>query len=186
MADGDIGDRMNDEFNDMNVPKLRRLVRDVGWTGASVLCAKREDLLTFLRTGNSFSHFKFQHIGELIAVLGAVPESPIPETASTFQGRRKTGGKVGKPAPAIPANIEPLLKTIGSVFQEGFPFCRTGKQGIYNRRHELPHEWWCIGRDRLEAHISALVLSGEIMLKDGKLSVADIHISGTDLPEDRL
>jgi len=104
---------------------------------------------------------------ELMSALQIVPESH-----GTFQERQKNG----RPAEPLPTDIKPLLETFRNADELGRPFFRTGKQGVYSRRYELPTEWQGIGCDRLEREINRMIMSGKVIATDGKLSVPDNSI----------
>lgn len=103
----------------------------------------------------------------------AVPETPIPETIRTFQ--QQTGRRSGRPAAQIPENLTPLLKIFQECSAQGRPLYRTGKQGVFARRDELPEPFRQIGRDRLEHKLSELLHNGTLeQSPEGWLAVPNI------------
>lgn len=91
-----------------------------------------------------------------------VPETPIPETNRKFQ--QQTGRRSGRPAAELPTDRTPLLKTFQECSAQGRPLYRTGKQGVFARREELPEEYRQIGRDRLERLVMEMIQDGSLNL----------------------
>lgn len=189
------------EFYSMGIRELRQLVRQQGWRGTSVLEASKAELVAYLSAGqrSDVGNAEIPHTGPLcwrldsdrltvtsgratitapvaewraaFLKVGIVPESRIPEKLLRKFQERSTG-KIGRPAPPVPTDIAPLLKTFRNAEQEGAPFYRTGRRGAYSRRDELPAGFRELGRDRLERLIAELVEGGEIVTTaGGKLSV---------------
>lgn len=107
----------------------------------------------------------------------AVSESATPETADAIpetnrKSQEQTGKHTGRPPKAeIPADLAPLLKVFQECSEQRRPLYRTGKQGVFARKGELPEEFRQIGRDRLER----LVLE---MIQDGSLNLP--HLTPTN------
>ncbi|MGD9686436.1 MAG: hypothetical protein AB7U43_05620 [Desulfobacter sp.] len=91
---------------------------------------------------------------------GAVSEKSITEIPAAIQ--RQQCRKTGRPAAAIPADLEPLLESFRNAAQAGNPLYRTGKCGVFARRGELPEAFQSIGRDRLERIVAGLESSGRV------------------------
>lgn len=103
-----------------------------------------------------------------IPKTAAVPEKLVTETRRQLQ--RQTV-RSGRPAPTIPADRTPLLKVFQECQEQGRPLYRTGKQGVYARRAELPEEFRGIGRDRLERLITEMIDTGILFMpKKGAVS----------------
>jgi 5S rRNA maturation endonuclease (ribonuclease M5) len=62
-------------------------------------------------------------------------------------------------------SLLPLLRdAIGHAAERGKPYTKTGGNGVYDRRHELPDEFHCIGKHRLTAWVATLLQKGELVL----------------------
>jgi hypothetical protein len=94
--------------------------------------------------------------------LPPIPEKSVPKTPSQFQGQ--TGKRSGRPAAVIPVDRTPLLKVFQECSEQGRPLYRTGKQGVFVRRAELPEEYRQIGRDRLERLVMEMIQDGSLNL----------------------
>jgi hypothetical protein len=53
--------------------------------------------------------------------------------------------------------LDALPIAIAEAARDGHPFTKTGQNGLYARRHELPEEFHGIGRNRLEAIAQGLL-----------------------------
>lgn len=72
-------------------------------------------------------------------------------------------------------DIHAILEVIRQAHKDGRGFNRTGRNGLYIRRTELPGRFQRMGRDRLEQLAADLMRSGMIAQDiEGKLTVTDI------------
>ena len=87
----------------------------------------------------------------------------------------RSGGHVvtGRGAAAIPDDVAPFLAAIGTAQTTGTSFHKTGRNGLYTRRLELPAAFR-IGRDRLECLAADLLKAGMIAQDEaGALTVPE-------------
>lgn len=73
-----------------------------------------------------------------------------------------------------------LASTIGLAAIDGQPFVKTGINGLYARRQELPEELHQVGRDRLEALCQALLDTGKVQacLASGSTTIKWLDVPG--------
>ena len=63
------------------------------------------------------------------------------------------------------ADLHPALKTaIARAAVEGRPYTKTGGNGVYERRHELPEAFHTIGKHRLAEWVGALLDREELVM----------------------
>lgn len=94
------------------------------------------------------------------------------ETVTT----QKQSGNAGRRSTAIPNDMQPLVEAIRISHSSGKAFHKTGRNGLYARRLELPYGFSDIGRDRLESLIAGLLETGRILQDgDGALTVPEIR-----------
>ena len=63
-----------------------------------------------------------------------------------------------------PDDLLPALKSaIARAARDGQPYTRTGGNGLYERRHELPEAFHAIGKHRLAGWVDALLAQGELI-----------------------
>ncbi|WP_234305464.1 AAA family ATPase [Diaphorobacter sp. J5-51] len=63
-----------------------------------------------------------------------------------------------------PDDLLPALKsTIARAARDGQPYTKTGGNGLYERRHELPDAFHAIGKHRLTGWVDALLAQGELV-----------------------
>lgn len=63
------------------------------------------------------------------------------------------------------ADLHPALKTaIARAAVEGRPYTKTGGNGVYERRHELPETFHAIGKHRLAEWVGALLDREELVM----------------------
>jgi hypothetical protein len=61
-------------------------------------------------------------------------------------------------------DLLPLLKSaIARAARDGQPYTKTGGNGVYERRHELPEAFHAIGKHRLSAWVDALLAHGDLV-----------------------
>lgn len=61
-------------------------------------------------------------------------------------------------------DLLPLLKSaIARAARDGQPYTKTGGNGVYERRHELPEAFHAIGKHRLSAWVDALLTHGDLV-----------------------
>lgn len=61
-----------------------------------------------------------------------------------------------------------LVEDIANAYLAGRPFTSSGKNGIYNRRHELNEKINSFGKDKLYNMAVELLKSGKVIKKTGK------------------
>ena len=63
-----------------------------------------------------------------------------------------------------PDDLLPALKSvIARAARDGQPYTKTGGNGLYERRHELPEAFHAIGKHRLTGWVDALLAQGELV-----------------------
>ena len=63
-----------------------------------------------------------------------------------------------------PDDLLPVLKSaIARAARDGQPYTKTGGNGLYERRHELPDAFHAIGKHRLTGWVDALLAQGELV-----------------------
>ncbi|RCX08285.1 AAA family ATPase [Extensimonas vulgaris] len=63
-----------------------------------------------------------------------------------------------------PDDLLPALKSaIARAARDGKPYTKTGGNGLYERRHELPEPFHAIGKHRLTGWVDALLAQGELV-----------------------
>ena len=63
-----------------------------------------------------------------------------------------------------PDDLLPVLKSaIARAARDGQPYTKTGGNGLYERRHELPEAFHAIGKHRLTGWVDALLAQGELI-----------------------
>ncbi len=63
-----------------------------------------------------------------------------------------------------PDDLLPALKSaIARAARDGQPYTKTGGNGLYERRHELPEAFHAIGKHRLSGWVDALLAQGELI-----------------------
>lgn len=63
-----------------------------------------------------------------------------------------------------PDDLLPTLKSaIARAARDGQPYTKTGGNGLYERRHELPEAFHAIGKHRLTGWVDALLAQGELV-----------------------
>ena len=63
-----------------------------------------------------------------------------------------------------PDDLLPALKSaIARAARDGQPYTKTGGNGLYERRHELPEHFHAIGKHRLTGWVDALLAQGELV-----------------------
>ena len=63
-----------------------------------------------------------------------------------------------------PDDLLPALKSaIARAARDGQPYTKTGGNGLYERRHELPEPFHAIGKHRLTGWVDALLAQGELV-----------------------
>jgi len=63
-----------------------------------------------------------------------------------------------------PDDLLPTLKSaIARAARDGQPYTKTGGNGLYERRHELPEEFHVIGKHRLTGWVDVLLARGELV-----------------------
>ena len=63
-----------------------------------------------------------------------------------------------------PDDLLPTLKSaIARAARDGQPYTKTGGNGLYERRHELPETFHAIGKHRLTGWVDALLAQGELV-----------------------
>jgi hypothetical protein len=56
-----------------------------------------------------------------------------------------------------------LRSAIARAAIEGQPYTKTGGNGVYERRHELPEAFHSVGKHRLTSWVEALLVKGELI-----------------------
>lgn len=81
---------------------------------------------------------------------------------------------------AEPDDLLPALKSaIARAARDGQPYTKTGGNGLYERRHELPEAFHAIGKHRLTSWVDALLAQGELVtaMADGSKLVKWLDVS---------
>ncbi|GFE57737.1 hypothetical protein [Geobacter sp. AOG1] len=82
--------------------------------------------------------------------------------------------KTGRGAATVPADMVPFLEAIETAQATGRPYHKTGRNGLYARRAELPAGYNGIGRDRLESLAGELLKAGALSQDEaGALAIPD-------------
>jgi hypothetical protein len=64
----------------------------------------------------------------------------------------------------VNTDLLPALKSaIARAARDGQPYTKTGGNGLYERRHELPEAFHAIGKHRLTGWVDALLAQGELV-----------------------
>jgi len=109
---------------------------------------------------------------EIITSLAPFLGMGLVESVTT----QKQSGIAGRRSTAIPNDMQPLVVAIRESYAINKAFHKTGRNGLYARRLELPYGFNDIGRDRLESLIAGLLETGRILQDDdGALTVPEIR-----------
>ena len=92
----------------------------------------------------------------------------VPAPAGATRERR------GRTAARIPDDSAPLVDTIRTAYASGSPYHKTGRNGLFSRRAELPAGFSDVGRDRLERLVDGMMRTSVLTQDEaGALAVPD-------------
>jgi hypothetical protein len=172
---------MNDQFSKLGVDELRILTRAAGWSGSDMSDMRKVELLEFLTTGkrpkiryeleggNLILSRRPATIDELVELVEKLTQGLPNKTTNVISGKtvpsksnKREKLTRGRPKSELPTDTTLFVAAIVEAYSQGRPFRKTGDQGLYVRRGELPAPFNIMGKHQMEILVTGMLKAGQL------------------------